>query len=101
VDFSADSSLSLVLVTDQGVDVEVNVAVLSGELLRDLFPEFVAVGPWSDVDDCWLDMLVDVSHGLFEALVSIYLHAVGVCLKERDECRRLFVVLLDLLRKDG
>ena len=101
MNFSTNSSLSLIFITNQGVDVKVDVAMLSGELLRDFFPELVAVGSWSDVDDGGLDVLVDVSHGLFKALIGVHKHTVGVRLKERDQCRSLFVIFLDLLREYG
>ena len=71
VHFDTNGGFSLVLISDEAVDIEVDEAVLRGELLGDLLSQDVRVGTRSDVDDAWLNVSIDILHSLLETSVSI------------------------------
>ena len=50
VHFDTDGSLSLVFISNEGIDIKVNESMLGGELIGNFLTEVVAVSTWSDLD---------------------------------------------------
>ena len=89
--------LSLVLISDKSVRVEVDEAMLGSQLFSDLLSEFVAVGTRPDMDHSRFDAVVHLLHGLFEGLVCVDIGCVVVLLQEWNQLLGSLCVLLDLL----
>lgn len=98
VHFDTDGRLPLIFISDKGVDIKVDEAVLGRKFVSDLLSEVVAVGTWSNVDSSWLNLLVDISHGLIESLLRVDGEEVGLRLQIWQELLGLSVVVFDLLR---
>ena len=58
-------------------------------------------GPTSDVNNCWLNLVVHIFHGLLNGLVSVNSNELSLLLKERKQLFRRLIKGLDLLRQDG
>jgi len=74
--------------------------VLLGKLLGNLFSKFIAVSAWSNVNDCWFNVNVNVWHSFFKALISINLNTSRITLQERNQCLSLSMIFLYLLRQN-
>jgi hypothetical protein len=81
VHLDTDGSLSLVFVSNEGIDVQVDEAVLGGELIGNFLTEVVAVGTWSDVDGSGFNLGIDLSLGFFRGLLGADGEEVGLCLQ--------------------
>jgi len=75
-------SFPFVLISDQGINVQVDEPVIRRQLLGDFFPQVVAVCSWSDVDAARLETFVNIFHCLRKAALGADLSAVGLLLKE-------------------
>lgn len=71
-DFVSNLGVSLVLVFNQGVDVQFNEALALDELVDDSLANLhgVCITTWSHKENAWLDTSADLLEGLIEGLLS-------------------------------
>ncbi len=84
MNFGTYRCFTLVFISDQSIHIKIDESMLFRKLLGNLFSKLVTVSSWSDMNDSGFNVNVDVFHGLFKTLNSIYLDTVGVAFQERN-----------------
>ena len=71
MNFSTNCCFTLILISNQSINIEIDKSVLLWKLFGNFFSKFVAVSAWSNMNDCWFNVNVDVWHSFFKALVGV------------------------------
>ena len=95
-----NNSLSLHLALSKLLDIEVKEALLL-KVSDDGVAESLLIVSRSDVDNDWLDMSVDLAHGLLDGLIVRDLLEVCLFFKERKKILGFVVILFDHLAQNG
>ena len=94
MNFFTNWRFSLVFISDQSIDIQVNEAMLSGKFLGNLLSEVVAGSSWSDMDDEGLYLVINSVHHFLKSYTTVDLCCLVMFLKEWDQILGLLVVLL-------
>lgn len=95
--FKANGSLPLILIPYKLFNIKCHKTMFVHQFLSHFFLKFYVVSAWPNVDDQWLNMLVDFLHSLLKVLVCVNHLKIGVLLQNGDNLSGMLMELFHFL----